>query len=261
MRLFKSLLKDDNYIEECEKSFIQNFHDMIHANISGLAEVDFALQNKGLSLQKLLEKNNINSIVIEFKGRSYSYTYKFGFADNIELIDIISLCDLIAKFSYETKENFYITWRGYGNHGQDYNTLINDLFLHDLNGIYAIEKNRVIEQEGGVKVVNEKINDSGKELLLDYYNPLTSHSGKKEALSNISNIVEPLKSKLPKDKSKIYDKSLINAINSFMEIVNTIDGIRHSNNKTQSLSIEQEVELMDIAVNHAITLLKYNGEK
>lgn len=42
-----------------------------------------------------------------------------------------------------------------------------------------------------------------------------------------------------------------------MDIVNTISGIRHSGKKTVELDDVLETELMDMAMNSAITLLKY----
>lgn len=258
MRLFKSRVNGENYIERCEETFIQNLQDLIIENNSGLVDIDYKLQLKGLSLQKLLKKNNINSVVVGYDQQTSLFLFEFK--NNVELIDILSFCDLVAKFSYETSENFYTSWREsrFGAYGFiDYNQLINNLLTHDLNGMYLIEDNQIVEQEGALKIRNEKINDSAKKLFLDYYNPICNHYTKKDTLRKISNLVEPLKTKLPKDKSQIYDKSLINSMNSFMEIVNTIDGIRHSNNRTQVLTVEHELQLMDIAINHAITLIKY----
>lgn len=247
MKLLKSKKDSKNWIKKSEADFAINLRDMLMANFDELAQIDLRLQKQGLSCTKLLKKNSVNSIEVIVDP---NYSRSYGRCDIIykkdpELIDVLSFCDLIARLQpdqYAYREINYIK-------------AINNLLLHDLNGMYIIEDKELVEKEGALKVKSAELPEDISKLFLQYYNPLKNTSEKKDILKKISNHVEDLKRSLPSDNNKLYDRNLKKSVDIYMDIVNNIDGIRHSNGKTITLDEQQEKLLMDLATNNAYTLL------
>lgn len=250
MKLYKSKKDSRNWVKESEEDFAINLRDMLMANFDGLAQIDLKLQKRGLSLTKLLKKNSINTIEVlvesEYRG---GYSYNITYNEKLELDDVLSFCDLIARVQTDS-----LRFNDF-----NYINAINNLLLHDLDGMYKIENKELIEKEGALKINTEELPANISKLFLDYYNPLYDIGEKKDILKKVSNYVENLKRDLPNDNNKLYDRNLKKSIDIYMDIVNTIDGIRHSNGKTITLDARQEKLLMDLATNNAYTLLVSNA--
>ncbi len=253
MKLFKSIKNPENYIRKSEESFFQNVKDMLEKNKDNLFVIEDELLKRGLSINKVLKKNSINTINLDIEFNVYGQPYYLAIIlqNNVELEDMLSFCELIVK-----NEIIFID-----NIDCKYEELINQLLVYDLEGMYIIEGGEIIEKEGATKVKQSNMKDFVKEMFIKYYNPTKTLQEKKDILKKISTEIESSKGNLPGNKGKILDRNLQKAKDSFFDIVNNIDNIRHSNTQTISLDEKEEILLMDIAVNNALVILNYNEEK
>ncbi len=242
MKLFKSMKDNKNWIEKSEEQFLINLKDMLKENEKIIIDIEEHLRKNGLSINKILKKNSIETIYIDVEkyiGGSIT------FYNNVELIDALSLVDLIINLIDKDRKESIIK-------------KINLLLTLDLDGMYLIENGQIIEKEGLLKIKDSTLEDNVKKLFLDYYNPINSIETKKEKLREISNVIENFKKSIKKGQDDLVNRNLNKSLSIFSDIVNNIDGIRHSGNQTQILKNEDEKLLMDLAINTAYTLIIAN---
>lgn len=246
MKLFKSKKNCSNWIEKSEEQFLINLKDMLQQNEQIIVDIENKLMNNGLSINKILRKNSIETIDVMVRYNGFTNTCSITYSNDIELLDGLSLVDLIIKLTEYYSDRIDIIKK------------INLLLTHDLDGMYIVENDEIIEKEGALKIKDSTLGDNVKKLFLDYYNPLNNTEKKKEILREISNYIENYKKTIKNNDNELMNRNLKKSLDIFFDIVNNIRGIRHSGNKTIVLEEKDEKILMDLAINTAYTLLIAN---